>query len=322
MIDDLQELRTFVRIVSAGSLSAAARATGVRLDAVSKRLASLEKRVGTRLVARTTRRLAPTDEGRELYERATRILAELDEAETVLRDGQAEPLGVLRISAPVTLGRRHVAIVCADLMRAHPKVSVELMLTDRLVDLVDERIDVVVRIGEPADSSAVMRKLVDNDRILVAAPSYVATHGHPAEPAALKHHACLTFGLGPTTWALNGPQTARREVKVGSRLRSNSGDVAYDWALAGYGIMLKSRIDAIEELAAGTLVHVLPDWRSDPAPICALYPSNRMPGAKVTRFLDLMAARLRRSTRRLRTRGVVLREIFRSRARRRARADL
>ena len=293
MIDDLQELRTFVRIVSGGSLSAAARDSGTRLDAVSKRLASLEKRVGTRLVARTTRRLAPTDEGRDLYERATRILAELDEAETMLRDGQAEPSGLLRISAPVTLGRRHVAAVCAAMSSAHPKVSIELVLTDRLVDLVDERIDVVVRIGEPADSSAIMRKLVDNDRILVAAPPYVQAHGLPAKPTDLTRHACLTFGIGPTSWQLNGPDGARCSVKVVSRLRSDSGDVAYDWALAGHGIMLKSRIDAIEELAAGTLVHVLPDWRSDPTPICALYPSNRMPGAKVARFLELMAARLR-----------------------------
>lgn len=293
MIDDLQELRTFVRIVGAGSLSAAAREIGVRLDVVSKRLAALERRVGTRLIARTTRRLSPTDEGRDLYARAQRILAELDEAETALRRGHAEPSGLLRVSAPVSLGRTHVAGVCAALAREHPALSIELILTDRLVDLVEERIDVAVRIGQPADSSAMLRKLVDNHRVLVAAHGYVAAHGMPETPGDLGRHTRLSYGAVPAPWRLIGPDGARRDISLAARLASSDGDVAYRWALDGCGIILKSLIDVAGDLAAGRLVQILPGWRSEAAPVCALYPANRTPAAKVVRFLDAMALRLR-----------------------------
>ena len=197
MLDDIPELRTFVRIVGTGSLSAAGREMGLALSVVSKRLATLERRTEARLIARSTRRLALTEEGQELYERAQRILAEVDEAEAVLTHGRVEPQGVLRVSAPMALGRAHVSPVCRDLARAHPKVSIDLVLTDRLVEMIDEGMDVVVRIGAPIDSGLVMRKLVDNHRVVVGTPDYLERHGIPLTPADLVDHECLHFrGVG------------------------------------------------------------------------------------------------------------------------------
>jgi DNA-binding transcriptional LysR family regulator len=294
VLDDITELRTFVRIVGAGSLSAAGREMGLALSVVSKRLAMLERRTEMRLIARSTRHLALTEEGQALYDRAQRILAEVDEAELELTHGRVEPQGVLRVSAPVALGRAHVSPVCRDLVRAYPKVSVDLTLTDRLVELIDEGMDVVVRIGAPKDSGLVMRKLVDNHRIVVGAPDYLERRGAPMAPAELEDHDCLQYrGVG-TRWRLVGPSGEVAEIGAASRLRSDNGEVAHDWALAGCGLILKSWIDVEPDLRARRLVQVLPEWRSDPAPVCALFPSGRQLPTRVRLFLDAMVDRLSR----------------------------
>jgi DNA-binding transcriptional LysR family regulator len=292
MLDDITELRTFVRIVGAGSLSAAGREMGLALSVVSKRLATLERRTEVRLIARSTRRLALTEEGQELYERALRILAEVDEAEAALTHGRVEPQGVLRVSAPMALGRAHVSPVCRDLVQAHPKVSIDLMLTDRLVELIDEGMDVVVRIGAPKDSGLVMRKLVDNHRVVVGTPDYLERCGMPMAPADLADHECLHFRSVGSHWRLVGPGGEAVEIKAASRLRCDSGEVAYDWALAGCGLIMKSWVDVEPDVRAGRLVRVLPDWRSDPAPVCALFPSSRQLPTRVRLFLDAMVDRL------------------------------
>ena len=294
MLDDIAELRTFVRIVATGSLSAAGREMDLALSVVSKRLAMLERRTDARLIARSTRHLALTDEGRALYERAQRILAEVDEAEAALTHGRVEPQGVLRVSAPVALGRAHVGPVCGELVRAYPKLSIELALTDRLVALIDEGMDVVVRIGAPKDSGLVMRKLVDNHRVVVGAPDYLERRGAPQAPADLEDHDCLHYGGAGTHWRLVGPGGQSVEVRAASRLRSDNGEVAHDWALAGCGLILKSWVDVEPDLSTGRLVRVLPAWRSDAAPVCALFPSNRQLPTRVRLFLDAMADRLNR----------------------------
>lgn len=294
MLNDITELRTFVRVVAAGSLSAAAREMGLALSVVSKRLATLERRTEARLVARTTRRLGLTEEGQGLYEHAQRILAEVDEAEAALTHGRVHPSGVLRVSAPVSLGQTHVSPVCRDLVRAHPKLAIELNLSDRLVDLIDQGIDVVVRIGEPKDSGLTMRKLLDNYRIIVAAPDYLDRHGAPRSPAELQHCECLSYrGVG-TRWRLVGPGGEKAEIRANSRLRCDSGEVAYDWALAGCGLVMKSWVDVASDLSTGRLVRVLPEWRSEPAPVCALFPSGRQLPTRVHLFLESISKRLRR----------------------------
>ena len=289
MLDDITELRTFVSIVGAGSLSAAAREMDLALSVVSKRLASLERRAEARLIARSTRRLALTEEGQALYERAQRILAEVDEAEAVLTNGRVEPQGLLRVSAPVAFGRANVGPVCRDLVLAYPKISIDLVLTDRMVDLIDEGIDVVVRIGPPKDSRLVLRKLIDDYRIVVGAPEYLERRGTPTTPADLEGHECVHYrGVG-THWRLVDAGGQAIEVRAASRLRSNSGQVALDWALASCGLVMNSWVDVAADLRTGRLVHVLPEWRSDPAPVCALFPSSRQLSSRVRLFVDAMA---------------------------------
>jgi DNA-binding transcriptional LysR family regulator len=294
MLDDINELRTFVSVVAARSLSAAARDMDLALSVVSKRLAALERRTGIRLIARSTRRLAPTAEGMDLYERAQRILAEVDQAEAALTSGQAEPQGLLRVSAPVAFGRLHVSPVCGDLVRAHPMLSIDLVLTDRLVDLIEEGIDVVVRIGPPKDSQLVMRKLIDDYRIVVGAPDYLQRRGTPAAPAELEAHDCVHYrGVG-AHWRLVSLAGGAVEVRADSRLRSNSGEVALDWALAGCGLVMNSWVDVKDHLRSGRLVHVLPEWRSESAPVCALFPSSRQLPARVRVFIDAIVDSLAR----------------------------
>ena len=264
MLDDITELRTFVRIAAAGSLSAASREMGLALSVVSKRLASLERRAEVRLIARSTRSLALTEEGQRLFERAQRILAEVDEAEAALRRGRAEPEGVLRVSAPHALGRAHVSPVCRDLVRAYPKISSDLILTDRFVELIDERMDVVVRIGVLRDSDLVMRKLADNYRIIVAAPDYLESRGTPSVPEDLLSHECLLYRSGERHWRLVGPAGKAVELKIASRLRCNNGEVAHDWALAGSGLIMKSWVDVARDVQAGRLVQVCRDGAASP----------------------------------------------------------
>src|SRR5258708_15740971 len=243
MLDDITELRTLVGVVGAGSLSAAAREIELALRVVSKRLASLERRTEARLIARSTRRLALTEEGQDLYERARRILAEVDEAEAVLTSGRLEPQGLLRVSAPVAFGRAHVSPVCRDLVLAYPKISIDLVLTDRMVELIEEGIDVVVRIGPPKDSRLVMRKLIDDYRIVVGAPEYLEHRGTPMTPADLEGHDCVHYrGVG-THWRLVDSGGQAIEVRAASRLRSNSGAGALDWALVRGGLVMSSWVD-------------------------------------------------------------------------------
>jgi DNA-binding transcriptional LysR family regulator len=294
MLNDVTELRTFVRVVATGSLSAAAREMGLALSVVSKRLATLERRTAARLVARNTRRLSLTEEGQGLYEHAQRILAEVDEAEAALTRGRANPSGVLRVSAPFSLGRAHVSPVCRDLVRAYPKLSIELNLTDKLVDMIEHGIDVAVRIGEPKDSGLVMRKLLDNYRIIVAAPDYLDRHGTPRSPAELQHYECLSYrGVG-ARWRLVGPAGQTADVRATSRLRCDNGEVAYDWALAGCGLVMKSWVDVASDLSTGRVIRVLPEWRSEPTPICALFSSSRQLPTRVHIFLESISKRLHR----------------------------
>jgi DNA-binding transcriptional LysR family regulator len=293
VLDDLNELRTFERILALGSLSAAARDLGVGLAVVSKRLASLERRAGARLVNRTTRSLSATEDGEALLAHVESMLDALGEAEARLSSGRAEPRGALRISAPIAFGRIHVAPVAAALTQRHGALSVELKLDDRLVDLVEARIDVAVRIGPPRDSTAVMRKLADSRRILVASPAYLDAAGRPGRPAQTEGHAFLRYDDSTAPWRLVGPGGAVAEIEAPCRLRADSGNVVGDWAVAGRGIMLRSEVDVCAELEAGGLERVLPGWSSGPAPIYALFPSARHLPAKVRVFVDALAERLK-----------------------------
>lgn len=290
-LEDLNELRTFRKIMALGSLSAAARDMGLRLSVVSKRLAALERRIGQRLIHRTTRRLTPTDEGIDLLAYVERALAELEAAELHLASGSEEPTGVLRIGCPISIGRAHLAPVLAQLTARYPRLEVELQLEDWPIDLLSKRVDVAIYLGRLPDNSYVARKLADNERILVAAPDYLQRSAPVRSPSDLRSHACLRWHDGREPWQLDGPDDMHLELEVRSRLRSSSGDVIHQWCLDGRGIMFKSRIDLACDLASGRLVQVLPAWRAD-APVCALLPTRRHLTPRIRVFLDALGTRL------------------------------
>lgn len=291
MLDDLNELKTFRAILAEGSLSKAARRMGVTLAVVSKRLSSLEGRAGVRLVHRTTRALSPTDEGERLLVEVRRALEAIEAGELALAGGRQGPRGLLRVSAPVSFGRRHVAPVLGGLSASHPELEVDLRLEDRVADLVAEGVDVVIRIGGLADSSHVMRKLADNHRVLVAAPAYLDRVGRPSTPREARDLAFIRYPGAAPPWRLCGPAGEMVALDAPARLRVDSGEVIHDWARNGLGVAVKSLVDVAEDLAAGRLERVLPGWHCGEAPVVALFASGQNLPLKVRVFLDAMQAR-------------------------------
>lgn len=289
MLDDLNELKTLHQVLAQGSLTGAARMLGVSLAVVSKRLATLEKRAGVRLVNRTTRSLSPTEEGERLSAEIDRALEAIRQGEELLATGRDEPVGTLRVSAPVSFGRRHVAPVLGRLAQRHPQLAVSMSLSDRLVDVAGGTIDVAIRIGGTAtDSTAAMRKLADNVRILVAAPVYLERRGRPSDPDDLASHELLRYGDAVGPWRLNDLDQHERLVPAPARLRVDNGDAVHDWCVAGLGIMLKSQVDVASDLRAGLLEHVLQGWHAGNTPIVALFPDRVAMPRKTRVFLDAM----------------------------------
>ncbi|TXM72678.1 LysR family transcriptional regulator [Methylobacterium sp. WL12] len=292
MLDDLNELRTFRRIASLGSLTAAARDLGVGLAVVSKRLTTLERRAGVRLIQRTTRRLSMTDEGQALLVQVEQALDAIEAAEERIATGRDEPMGLLRVGAPVSFGRRHVAPILGRLAARHPRLDVDLRLDDRVTDLIGERIEVAIRIGPPRDSTMIMRRLAENRRILVAAPAYLDRHGRPSKPEDLVGLEGLSYGDATLPWRLLGLNGVETDIRLRIRLRSDSGDAVHDWALAGAGIMLKSALDLASDLAANRLERVLPDYASAPSPVYALFASGHSLSTRARAFVDAMIVEL------------------------------
>lgn len=291
MIDSIEELRTFVRIVSAGSLSKAAISLDLDVRVVSKRLRSLEVRAGIKLINRTTRMLAPTEEGRELYERAEPILRDIDHAEDMLRGGSAEVSGILRVASPTCIGRRSIGPLCASLSRYHPKVVIDLILSDKPLDLFEERIDILLRFGDLRHPTAIVRKIADNHRVVTGAPCYIEQHGRPSSPDELVRHACLSHHKNEASWHLVGLSGEKRNVKITSALYCNEKSVIKDWTLRGMGLMMSDWIDVANDVESGRLMRVLEYWKSEPHPLFALYPANKKIDAKVKLFLEQLEAK-------------------------------
>jgi DNA-binding transcriptional LysR family regulator len=291
MIDNLPNLLAFDRIVRAGSLSAAARELDLSLAVVSKRLTQLESALGVRLLQRTTRRQTLTEEGRLLHAQVVRILAEVEAAEALMSQQRASIGGLLRITAPHDLGRRWIAPILADFQRLHPQLRVQLQLSDALVDLVGEGLDLAVRFGSLADSSLIARPLAPNHRVVCAAPAYLREHGEPAHPGDLVRHRCIVIGDSPSAeWRFIGDEPV--SVRIDAGLVSNDGGVVLAWALAGAGIALKSIWDVGDDLAAGRLRRVLPDYAVAAAPLHAIYPHSAHLAPRVRAFVDYLRERL------------------------------
>jgi DNA-binding transcriptional LysR family regulator len=287
-MNSFEDLEIFARVVAAGSMSAAGRELGISPAVVSKRLRRLEDRLGARLLQRTTRQIALTDAGQGFYERVVAVLAGLEEAEVFVSRRSALARGTLKVSAPTSFGRMHVAPHLGPFMRSNPDLSINLVLSDNFVDIVGDGYDLAIRIAELADSSLVARKLAPVHRFLVAAPRYLAEHGRPATLEDLETHVCIaTHNNEP--WRIHGPEGPVVYRPEGP-LHTNSSEVVREAVLAGLGIALRSTWDVGPELAAGELVRVLPDYQaSDAVGVYAVYPSRRFLPAKVRLFIDYLA---------------------------------
>ena len=291
-MDRLDEFEIFLRVVDEGSLVRAARRLGRSAPAVTRALAALETRLGVRLVDRTTRRLAPTEAGRALYDRARAVVAGYEAATAGAPEAAAQ--GLLRIAAPVTFGRRHVAPLVARFLGMHEKVEVELLLNDRNVDLIEEGADVAVRIGELAPSGLTARRVGRVQRQWVASPGYLARHGTPRTPADLVgHQALLGVSRGLLDWRFGGPRRGA-PPHLSGRLRVDDVETRLRWAREGQGVAQLLSYQVADDIAAGRLVRLLRPFEPPPLPVNLLTKSRVHRAPKIDAFLDFAAARLAR----------------------------
>ncbi len=286
---DLNELLVFARVVQTGSFTAAARSLKMPKSTVSRKVSDLEERMGAQLLQRTTRALRLTDVGHAYYEHCARAVAEAEAAELAVTRMQATPHGLLRVTTPLAFG--FVGPIVARFLRQYPEVQVDMVCTDRTVDLMEEGFDLAVRAGRLADSTLMVRKVGQVERLVVAAPSYLQERGTPKTPRDLEKHDCLLFGAGREghTWVLSsGGKTV--EVPIQARLVLNEPDMLRAVTMAGAGISLLPNLYPSEDLATGRLRRVLPEWSSTGAPVHAVYPGNRHHSPKVMAFVDFLMA--------------------------------
>ncbi|MBA2962099.1 MULTISPECIES: LysR family transcriptional regulator [Ramlibacter] len=289
-MDRFQEMRVFAGVVEAGSFVAAADALDMSKAAVSRHVAELESRLGVRLLHRTTRRLSLTGEGEVFFARCRELLQGVDEAESEITQHSGEAVGVLKVSAPVSFGLLRLAPLWGSFLDAHPQIKLDLSLSDRLVDLVEEGIDMAVRIGRLASSSLVSRQLASTRLVLCASPPYLRRHGKLRHPADLAGHAVLAYSLLAMgdTWEFEGTE-GPVTVKVQPRMHTNSGDTCRAVALAHQGIILQPSFLVDDDLRSGRLVEVLPDYRSVELGIHAVFPSRKHLLPKVRLLIEHLA---------------------------------
>lgn len=289
-MDTLTSMDLFVKAVDTGSFSATARQMGLTPSAVSKQISRLEDHLGARLFNRTTRRLAPTEEGRAYYERCRRILADIDEAESAISQLNAEPRGVLRINMPVVFGRRHVVPALAGFLTRYPQVRLEVSMTDQFVDPIAEGADMLIRVGELKDSSLISRKLADARRVIAAAPDYWNRHGRPQEPRDLERHNCLIYSYlsSGNSWRMQGPDGKDYLVPTNGNIASNNAEALLEAALAGIGVINLPTWMVGQDLCAGNLEEVLQAYSKPEPAVHAIYPPGRHLSAKVRAFVDYL----------------------------------
>jgi DNA-binding transcriptional LysR family regulator len=290
-IDNLSEMAVFARVVQSGGFSAAARDLNLTPSAVSKQIGRLEDRLGARLLNRTTRRQSLTEVGAAFYQRCSRILADVSEAEQAVIDLQGVPRGTLRVNLPVAFGRLRVMPLIPKFLAANPELRIELTFNDRMVDLVEEGVDLAIRVGELRESSLIARRLAPNRRVVCGAPGYFQRAGTPERPADLRGHACLVYSYraARNTWRFQGPAGAEEVVQVSGKLDSNDGESLRAAALAGLGIGLLPLWLIGEDLCAGRLVHVMTAYHAPDNAVYAVYPPGRHLSPKVRGFVDLLA---------------------------------
>ncbi len=290
-MDRFLEMQTFNAVVDAGSFVKAAEALAMSKAAVSRYVVDMETRLGVRLLHRTTRRLSLTEEGQVFYGRSKELLAELAEAEDEISSRSHAASGLLRINAPFTFGVLHLAPLWGAFMAQNPKVKLDVTLADRLVDLVEEGYDMAIRIASLENSTLVSKRLASTRMLLCASPQYLALHGTPKEPSELAAHAVISYSYWSTRdeWHFTGPQ-GPVSVKTNPCIHTNSGDTCRAAALAHQGVILQPDFLVGPDLAVGTLVEVLPQYRSLELGIYAVYPTRKHVSAKVRALIDFLAA--------------------------------
>lgn len=288
-MDRYQALQAFVAVVDAGSFVAGAEALGVSKAAISRYVGDLESHLGVRLMNRTTRRLSLTVEGEVFLARARELLAGFEEAEAEITSHAGEAVGQLKVNVPVSFGLLHLAPLWAAFMAQHPKVTLDVTLSDRVVDLVDEGYDLAVRIARLPASSLISRQLTSTRMVLCASPDYLHRHGTPSHPSELATHAVMAYNLLSLgeNWAFDGPQ-GPVTVKISPRLRTNSGDTCRSVALGHGGIVLQPTFLVGAELLSGALVEVLPQFRSIELAVYAVYPTRKHLTPKVRMLIDFL----------------------------------
>ena len=288
-MDRFKEMQAFAAVADAGSFVRAAEALQVSKTAVSRLIGDLEARLGVRLLHRTTRRLSLTAEGELFHARCKALTADVEEAEAEVTARAGEAVGLLRLNVPVSFGLMHLAPLWPAFLQQHPKVTLDVTLADRIIDLVDEGYDLAVRIAQLPASSLVSRKIASTRLVLCASPDYLRRHGEPSHPADIARHNVFTYTLLATgdTWNFEGPD-GPVEVKVTPRLRSNNGDTCCAAALQHQGIVLQPSFMVSHHLRAGALVEVLPQYRSLELGVYAVYASRRHVTPKVRVVIDFL----------------------------------
>lgn len=286
-MDIVRAFAVFTRVVESGSFSAAAKDLDLGQPAISKMMLALETHLGARLLTRSTRRLSVTEAGQALYERAIEVLAIVEEAEVAARGVNSGLQGTLRVSVPVTFGRLHVVPRLSQFLEAHPNLQVELIMDDRNVDLLAEKIDIALRAGALADSSLMAKRISSTERVVVASQDYIAKFGAPQTPADLLHHNVIIYDQNNinTNWLFK-QGTKETSVKVKGRLHVTSAEGLREGVLAGLGLAIVSRWMMSAELRNSKVVTVLDDWHLPGVTLWAVHASGRLVSTKITTFLS------------------------------------
>jgi DNA-binding transcriptional LysR family regulator len=291
-MDRYAGMTVFVRVVESGSFTSTARHFGISPAMVSTHIRALEKRLGVRLLNRTTRQVSATEAGQNYYERCLGILYEVEEAERAASDLQKAPRGRIRLTAPMTFGIRQLGPLIADYLKAYPDVSINLSLDDRKIDLVEEGFDLAIHVGELADSSLIARRVTLAPAILCASRDYIGEYGAPTMPRDLLRHDCLAYASSGARaeWRFIGPDGAEESVAPSGRFLANNGDALRKLALRGLGVILAPEFIVEADLKAGDLIVLMPDYKTVPFPFHAVYRHGHYLSAKVKTFIDFLVA--------------------------------
>lgn len=288
-MDQFKQISTFVDVVAKGSLSAAARAEGIAPAMIGRRLDALEERLGVKLLQRTTRKITLTHEGSTFLEDCQRILSELEDAETAVSERSARATGHLLISAPAGFGRQHVAPLMSSFLAEHRDLTLTLNLSDRVVDLIGEGIDVAIRIASLSDSNLIGVKLADNKRVVVASPAYLKRHGLPRSLDELAKHNCLAISSDGSQRGWTFRQNGKNVIlKVGGNMVCNDGEVLHDWALSGKGLAWRSMWEVGTEIESGKLQTVLDEFAAPGNDIYAVFAQRRHMPLRIRMLVDFL----------------------------------